>query len=56
MHGEAGKDMYQLVEWGVSFFFLYFSKSPWDSCLCGHGLGHQDVLGAHPKAPSSAGT
>ena len=53
---DAGKDAHQLVEWGFSFFFLYFGKSPWDSCLCGHGLGHQGGLGAHPKAASSAGT
>lgn len=41
---------------GLILFILHFSKSPWDSWCCGHGLGHQDVLGAHPKALSSAGT
>lgn len=46
---DAGKDVHQLVEWAFSFFFLYFSNSPWDSCLCGHGLAHQDVFRCSPE-------
>lgn len=48
MRWDAGKDMHQLVEWAF-FFFLYFSNPPWDSCLCGHGLAHQDVFRCSSK-------